>query len=127
LGLQDRVIFAGYRRDVAQVLAAMDVLAYPSVEKDNCPLSLLEGMAAGLPVVAFDIPGVRLVLPGPEDGLLVPVERVELLGQALLKVLTDDRLRGDLARGARRRVEEAFSLELHVKRFEEAFLHLLPR
>jgi glycosyltransferase involved in cell wall biosynthesis len=121
LGLADRVHFAGYRKDVPQVLAAMDVLAYPSVEKDNCPLSLLEGMATGLPVVAFDIPGVRFVLPGTEDGVLVPVERADLLADALLRLLTDDDFRHRLARGARRRIETAFSLQRQVQEFEEAF------
>ena len=82
LGLADRVVFAGHRRDIPKVLAAMDVLAYPSIEKDNCPLALLEGMASGLPVVAFDIPGVRLVVAGPDDGMLTPVEQVGPLADA---------------------------------------------
>jgi glycosyltransferase involved in cell wall biosynthesis len=125
LGLADRVVFAGYRRDVPHVLAAMDVLAYPSIEKDNCPLALLEGMAAGLPTVAFDIPGVRLVVNGPEDGILVPVEGVEPLAEALRRLLEDEGLRRRLGRGARRRIEEAFSLDLHVRRFEEAFRELI--
>jgi glycosyltransferase involved in cell wall biosynthesis len=125
LGLGDRVMFAGHRRDVSRVLAAMDVLAYPSVEKDNCPLSLLEAMASGLPVVAFDIPGVRLVLDAPEAGVLVPVGRADLLGEALRGVLTDGDRRQRLAQGARRRTEEAFNLELHARRFEEAFLELI--
>jgi glycosyltransferase involved in cell wall biosynthesis len=125
LGLADRVVFAGYRRDIPQVLAAMDVLAYPSIEKDNCPLALLEGMASGLPVVAFDIPGVRLVLPGPDDGILTPVEMVGPLAEALGRLLSDEGLRHRLGRGARRRIEEAFSLDLHARRFEEAFLELI--
>jgi glycosyltransferase involved in cell wall biosynthesis len=125
LGLADRVVFAGYRRDIPQVLAAMDVLAYPSIEKDNCPLALLEGMASGLPTVAFDIPGVRLVLPGPNDGILTPVKEIGPLAEALGRLLSDEGLRQRLGRGARRRIEEAFSLELHARRFEEAFLELI--
>lgn len=125
LGLADRIHFAGYRRDIPHVLAAMDILAYTSVEKDNCPLALLEGMATGLPVVAFDIPGIRLVLEGPEAGLLVSVERADLLAEALLTLLTDDERRRRLAAGARRRIETAFSLELHARRFEDAFLDLI--
>jgi glycosyltransferase involved in cell wall biosynthesis len=121
MGLAERVVFAGYRRDIPHVLAAMDVLAYTSVEKDNCPLALLEGMAAGLPVAAFDIPGIRLVLSNPEDGLLVPVERADLLGDALLRMLLDRDYRRVMAGGSRRRVEEAFGLERHVRQFEEAF------
>ena len=65
------------------------------------------------------------MIDGPEDGLLVPVERADLLADALRALLTDADLRRRLARGARRRVEGAFSLELHCRRFEEAFLDLL--
>jgi glycosyltransferase involved in cell wall biosynthesis len=125
LGLGDRVVFAGHRRDVARVLAAMDVLAYPSIEKDNCPLSLLEAMATGLPIIAFDIPGVRLVIDGPDDGLLVPVADVAALADGLRRLLTDGEQRRRLGAGARRRVEEAFSLDLHVRRFEQAFHELI--
>jgi glycosyltransferase involved in cell wall biosynthesis len=103
----------------------MNVLAYPSIEKDNCPLALLEGMASGLPVVAFDIPGVRLVVAGPDDGLLAPVENVERLAESLLRLTTDEELRCRLGRGARRRIEESFSLDRQVQRFEEAFQDLI--
>jgi glycosyltransferase involved in cell wall biosynthesis len=125
LGLTERVRFAGQRRDIPQVLAAMDVMAYPSVEKDTCPLALLEAMAAGLPVVAFDIEGVRLVVDDPDCGLLVPVEEIDTLAGAIVRVLTDDSLRRRLALGSRRRVDQAFSLEGHVRHFEEVFLDLL--
>jgi glycosyltransferase involved in cell wall biosynthesis len=125
LGLAERVVFAGYRRDVVQVLAATDVLAYPSIEKDVCPLSLLEGMSTGLPVVAFDIPGVRLVVNGPDDGLLVPVEDIGALAEALRRLLMDETMRQRLGAGARRRIEEAFSLDEHVRRFEQAFLDVI--
>ena len=70
LGLNDRVVFAGFRADLAQVLSAMDIFAYSSVEKDTSPLALLSAMACGLPVVGFDIEGVREVLE--DDGLLIP-------------------------------------------------------
>ena len=121
----ERIHFAGYRRDIPQTLAAMDILAFTSVEKDNCPLSLLEGMASGLAVAAFDIPGIRLVLQNPEDGLLVPVERADLLAEALRTLLTDADLRSRLSAGARRRIETAFSLERQVRQFEETFRELI--
>src|SRR5262249_36326771 len=90
LGLADRVCFAGYRTDLPQVLAAMDLFAYPSVEKDTAPLALLSAMAAGLPVVAFDIEGVREVMGNADDGWLVAVEDVAALARALAAVLDDE-------------------------------------
>src|SRR5262245_25927027 len=58
-GLTDRIRFAGYSHDLARVLAAMDIFAFTSVEKDTSPLALLSAMSGGLPTVAFDISGVR--------------------------------------------------------------------
>lgn len=125
LGLAERIIFAGYRRDVPRVLGALDILAYTSVEKDNCPLSLLEAMAAGLPIVAYDIEGIRLVLSDPQYGLLVPVENVEALADNLKRIILDRPLRESLAKGARVRVEQAFSLTKHVRQFDSVMSSLL--
>lgn len=119
LGLQEKVIFAGYRHDLANVLAGMDIFAYPSVEKDTAPLSLLSAMAAGLPLVGFDIEGVREVVATDEAGLLIPVEDVPALAGALARVLADNGLRGMLGRAARRRAEEAFSIKCYIARFEQ--------
>src|SRR6478672_6614896 len=52
-GLGQRVKFAGYRHDMPEVLAATDVFAFTSIEKDTSPLALLSAMASGLPIVAF--------------------------------------------------------------------------
>jgi glycosyltransferase involved in cell wall biosynthesis len=125
LGLQDRVHFLGYRHDVRPLLATMDVFAIPSIEKETGPLSLLEAMAAGLPVVGFDIPGVRMFAAEDGHGRLVPVEDIDALSQTLAQVLRDADLRRRLARGARERVEEAFSFDRHAAQFEQLFLDVI--
>lgn len=112
LGLGDRVIFTGFRRDLPQVLAAMDVFAHPSVEKDTSPLALLSAMAAGLPVAAFDIDGVREVLL--DDGLLVPVGNIPLLASAIERLVVDAELRERLGGRSRAAALARFSLERHI-------------
>jgi glycosyltransferase involved in cell wall biosynthesis len=57
--------------------------------------------------------------------VLTPVEEIGPLAEALGRLLSDEGLRQRLGRGARRRIEDAFSLELHARRFEEAFLELI--
>ena len=121
LGLNDRVKFAGYRRDLPFVLAAMDVFAFTSVEKDTSPLTLLSAMSCGLPVVAFDIEGVREVLP-PGEQLLAPVGQVDLLARSIQQLLSDIALRRQLGASARRRAESEFRIERHVSRMQKAFL-----
>jgi glycosyltransferase involved in cell wall biosynthesis len=112
LGLSSRVIFAGFRRDLPQVLAAVDIFAYPSVEKDTSPLALLSAMSSGLPVVAFDIEGVREVVL--DDGLLVPVGDAGKLASALGQLLVDVESRRQLALRSRAAALARFSLERYV-------------
>ena len=122
LGLTDRVKFAGYRHDTARVLAAMDVFAFTSVEKDTSPLALLSAMSCGLPIVAFDIEGVRELIEGEKDVLTVPCAQADILAGALLKLIGDKQLRVQLGQSVRRLAERRFSLERHVASIEEVLL-----
>jgi glycosyltransferase involved in cell wall biosynthesis len=109
MGLGRRVIFAGFREDLENVLAGMDVFAYPSLEKDTSPLSLISAMACGLPVAAFDIAGVREVLG--DAGILLPVGCASELAAALSGLIQDPVRRQTLGKRARDRVLAQFTLE----------------
>src|SRR4029079_1660597 len=83
LGLSERVKFAGYTHDLPGALAAMNLFAFTSVEKDTSPLALLSAMSSGIPIVAFDIPGTRELMASDDQFALVPVGNVAELGAAL--------------------------------------------
>src|SRR5262249_43919205 len=117
-GLTDRIRFAGYSHDLARVLAAMDIFAFTSVEKDTSPLALLSAMSSGLPTVAFDISGVRELFNDKEQLLRVPVGSTEELSAALAKLISDSSLRLRLAKAARQTAEQKFSLQQYVSRVE---------
>ncbi len=123
--LAGRVILAGHRLDMREMFSAMDVFAYTSVEKDICPLSLLEAMAAGLPIAAFDIEGVREAILDQREGLLIPVGDADALAPALLRLIQTRELRQRLGESARTRVERQFSLDRHVSRMQEVFDEVL--
>lgn len=121
LELTDHVIFAGHRTDIPQVLAAMDIFAYTALEKDIWPLSLLQAMATGLPVVAFDIAGVREPIGDDENAVMVPVGQIDLFTQALRELAMDGELRRRLSLAARRRAESALTIERYVMQMEASF------
>jgi glycosyltransferase involved in cell wall biosynthesis len=125
-GLEDRIKFAGYRHDMPDVLAAMDIFAFTSIEKDTSPLALLSAMACGLPIVAFDIAGVRELLANEEQFLLVPTADVTELSRALLRVIVDEKLRRGLAEAARAQATNELCLEKYSERIEEVFSRSLP-
>lgn len=108
LALDDSVFFAGFRRDVPQVLAAIDVLVIPS-QWEGLPMALLEAMALARVVVAHDVGGIADVLRDGQDGFVVPAENPSALVNALEKVIVDAPLRHDMGLSARQRIEDKYS------------------
>jgi glycosyltransferase involved in cell wall biosynthesis len=99
-GLRDRVAFAGLRRDARAVIGAADAVVMPS-QSEGLPLAALEALAAGVPLVATDVRGLRELLTDGVDALLVPPGRPEAMADALRRALFDRELRERLAEGAR--------------------------
>jgi len=124
-GLNEQVRFAGYRHDTANVLAAMDVFAFTSIEKDTSPLALLSAMSCGLPIVAFDIAGVRELMASEHQFQLVPVEDIRALSNALETILSDQDLRNRLGASARKQATTEFDLDKYTARIEQVFREAL--
>ncbi len=127
LGLSATVVLAGVFQQIDDLLAAADLFVLPS-HQEGMSLALLEAMAAGVPIVATDIPGNReLIAPG-RQGLLVPPRRVEPLAAAMLRILDDPRAAEDLGEAARERAIHHFSLDRCVDEHLNLFRELLsPR
>jgi glycosyltransferase involved in cell wall biosynthesis len=124
LGLTDRVRFTGLRKDVPQVLAAAAVSVLPSLS-EGISNSLLESMAAGVPVVATRVGGTPEVIEDGEHGLLVPPGDPQAVADAILAVLGDPELAARLSANGRRRAREEFSFEAVVRRTEDLYRELL--
>jgi glycosyltransferase involved in cell wall biosynthesis len=106
-GLGDRVRRLGYRRDVAAILAASDIFVLPS-HFEGLPMSVIEAMLSGLPVVATDIRGPREQIVEGETGFLVPAARVAPLAAALLRLVEDASLRAQFGKASLRRATALF-------------------
>ena len=88
LGIAERVVWSGFRDDVPEVLRAVDLLVLASTDEPFGRV-VIEGMAAGLPVVATASGGVPEIVVDGETGLLIPPEQPEPMGDALAQVLAD--------------------------------------
>jgi glycosyltransferase involved in cell wall biosynthesis len=108
LGVAERVVFAGYRDDVPALLAASDVFVLPS-RIEGLPLTVLEAMAAGKPVVATRVGGTPEAVVDGETGLLVPPGDIDALAHALDALLGDPVGARVLGEAGRRRAERTFS------------------
>ena len=107
LGIGDSVRMPGSVPDAASRLGEFPLIALPSL-REGLPLILIEAMAAGVPVVASDLPGTRELI-GERAGLLVPSQDVGALSEALLSLIRDPVRRTELAQAGRRRVRVHFS------------------
>jgi glycosyltransferase involved in cell wall biosynthesis len=104
----DNVRFTGARDDVPELLASFDVYAQPSLFEGLC-VAVLEAQAAGVPVVATPVGGMRETVPHEETGLVVPVGDARALASAIERLLDDQELTGRIVAEAGRRVRERYT------------------
>jgi len=110
LNVSDRVIFAGFRRDIPHLLAAAEVLVLPS--EDEClPLVILEAMSSRLPVISTDVGGISEAVEDGVTGIMVRPRDAEGLAEALVEILGDPERARSMGIAGRRKVEAEFSLE----------------
>jgi glycosyltransferase involved in cell wall biosynthesis len=126
LGLQQRVIFTGFRLDVPRLLSAVSVSVLPSLS-EGLSNTILESMAAGTPVVATRVGGSAEALEDGVDGLLVPPRDPAALSRAITWVLEHPEQARELGRRARARVAEEFSLQRMIHETECFYARLLER
>ena len=124
LGIRDRVEFMGSRGDVPDILAETDVFVLAS-KTETLPISILEAMRAGLPVVASDVGGVSEEVVDGETGLLVAPGSVEELSTALGSLLADKKMRIAMGRAGRRRFERLFRADQMIERTEAVYRQVL--
>jgi len=122
------VVFTGYVtwRDLPSYYATGDIFCSPATHGESFGVILLEAMATGLPVVAFDNPGYRNLFPGFARGFLVPNKNVSALSQALLILVTNPSLRRELGRKNRHYAKQ-FSWNRVGPEILKFYQHLLRR
>jgi glycosyltransferase involved in cell wall biosynthesis len=114
LGLEDRVVFTGFRAHVELILPELTIAVQPSLSEGLSNV-LLESMAAGLPVVATRVGGTSEALQDGENGLLVPPSNPESLRAAIASLLAAPELAVRLGQSARRSIAARFSMHRLVE------------
>jgi glycosyltransferase involved in cell wall biosynthesis len=116
LGIAERVRFTGWRSDIPEVLAALDVFVMPSLHEGG-PTTVLEAMAMAKPTVATNVGMVPEVIDDGRTGLIVPTADSGAIARALAGLLGDADLRKTMGEAARDKAVAGFSLETMVERY----------
>lgn len=124
LDLEGKVIFAGFRRDMPQVLAGMDIFVLAS-DAEPCGRVLFEAMAIGKPIVATNTGGTPEIVIDKQTGLLAPARNSKALAEAIIILLNNNKLAKEMGQKGRERVEKYFTIEEHVRKTEAVYKELL--
>lgn len=123
LGLQQVVRFLGTRRDIPRILQALDVFVMPS-RWEGIPLTLLEAMGSGLPVVSTRVGRAPEIVEDGANGRLVPVADPGALARAVLELYQEPHKRREWGEQARHAVLEKYTLEHFLDQFAAIYLEL---
>jgi glycosyltransferase involved in cell wall biosynthesis len=115
LGLGQHLHMAGFRSDLPQVLAAADAVVHCSVKPEPFGRVIIEGMAAGRPVVASALGGAAEIVADGVDGLLTPAGDAAALAAALCRLLADPDEGARLGAAGRRTVDQRYQVDAHVR------------
>lgn len=122
LGIFRSTRFLGERADVSRLLGEIDVFAFSTTHDEGFGIALIEAMAAGVPIVATDVPACREVLAGGDAGILVPPRNPEALALALSELLKSNERCTQLVNAARDRVARKYSIGVYAKWWERTIL-----
>ncbi len=123
-GLEGKVILAGFRGEVPDIMASLDLFCLPSLW-EGFGMVLIEAMAESRPIVASSVGSIPEVVRHGETGLLVSPGDEEALAEAILKVLKDRDLAETMGRAGRKRLERKFTREAMVRATEKFYDKLL--
>lgn len=125
-GVEKITLFTGYRTDVSRLLRGMDIFALPS-EVEGQPVSVMEAMYAGLPVVAVRAGGIPEVVAAGESGFLCEPGNLDELCHTLIRLVESQELRQKMGLAGRERIQHHFSAERMARRFEGLYERCLNK
>ncbi|MEP7340202.1 MAG: glycosyltransferase [Acidobacteriota bacterium] len=125
-GLTSAILFAGARNDVPRLLGAMNVFALPSLS-EGMPITVLEAMAARLPVVATNVGALPELVEEGATGFLVAPQQDEAMAERLMRFYANRELAEAFGVRARAKVERDFSLDLMLRRYADLYFSVLQK
>ena len=118
--IEERVSFLGEVSNIPELLVESDAFVLSS-DYEGLPLTLLEAMAAGLPIVSTDVGGVSDIVKDGLNGLLVPPQNVDMLADAMFRLAHDEKLRSDFASNSVKMVQQ-YDVSFFVEKYNSFYM-----
>ena len=125
--IRQYVDFTGFKSDIFEMLKKLDVLIHCSILPEPFGQVIIEGMAQGLPVIASDAGGAREIIESEVNGVLTPVEDVNSLTGALIRLINDPDFAYRIASGGYKTVREKFTAEKSARAIEAFYEEVLSK
>jgi glycosyltransferase involved in cell wall biosynthesis len=123
-GIPDLVTFTGFRSDVLSVIADMDLIVHASTIGEPFGQVIIEGMAAGKPVIATNGGGVPEIVEDGKTGILVPMRDASAMAEAMKLLIADRGLAADMGALGRKRVLDRFTIQHTARKIEAIYLSM---
>jgi glycosyltransferase involved in cell wall biosynthesis len=123
-GLEKKFIFLGFRDDVPAILKNLDMLVVPS-EEESFGNVVLEGMFAGIPVIASKVGGMKEIISDGIDGLYFESRDSEALAKCIKELVTDTNKQEQLAKGGSQKVISYFNMQRVADELEDVYENLI--
>ena len=126
LQIENRVKFLGDRHDVADILGESQIFVL-STYSEGLPISIMEAMRAGLPVIATDVGGISEEVEHRHNGFLVPAHDAPALAEALRELLRSPDLRAQMGHASRQKFEGAFTRDRMINQIQQLYAQVQRR
>lgn len=120
LRIEHNVFFTGFREDIPQILAILDIFVLPSL-CEALPTSIIEAMFSGKPIIATNVGGIPEVVVDGETGILIPPKDSKILAEAITELLDSPEKRKRMGEMGRQRAFNHFSVEKMVENYEKFY------
>ncbi|MFQ5685362.1 MAG: glycosyltransferase family 4 protein [Candidatus Scalindua sp.] len=124
LGVRKNIIFTGWRSDASEILCLFDIFVLPSLN-EGMGRVLIEAMALGKPVVASSVGGILDLVRNGENGILVPPRDSDALGEAILQLIRNKDMAGELGKNGKAKIYPEFDASVMVRQVDDLYDSLL--
>jgi len=125
-GLTRKILFTGWRDDIKEMMSVFDIMVFPSSTfPEGFPLTCIEAMALGKPVIATNIPGPSEIVLDGVTGYIVPPSNPEMLAERILNLVNNRELLMGMGKQGKMRAKEFFDISKLTKDLEAAYFNVL--